>query len=341
MRTPSINNSPYLRRKQSEEAPKAIILTTSEVFWGLGNDWWKQIIDARFCHGPMVFDKGLHGHDMEPGFYRSARNASRFAHKHLMLWPTVPLYLQLHRVACAHFKGKSNDTNMTAKDTGVFWRADSCEGVLRELYALTPEKMIDVPKEIQFLCCDKRGFPYNQKIQERAWRRIGEFSRETGARIKRVNSYIAKRSKKLGASAPIATLKQNDRGDKVLVTYHVDNRESQAIITRLFDQFKEGVHAATSSDEKIRRIADLYQVLEWLHPFRDGQGRTDLTLLAKELAANGFTPAILRWPYFSTYHHLDDWVIYLKQGMERWQEEFWIRHLSTPPKSLGQSGRQP
>lgn len=39
------------------------------VFWGLNNDWWKQVIDGKYQnHGKDVFDLGLHGGEIEPGF---------------------------------------------------------------------------------------------------------------------------------------------------------------------------------------------------------------------------------------------------------------------------------
>jgi hypothetical protein len=78
---------------------------------------------------------------------------------------------------------------------------------------------------------------------------------------------------------------------------------------------------ASTREEKLRLIANLFQMLEWLHPFIDGQGRTDLILLAKELCRHGFNPAILDEPFFSTVSTLDDWVAYLERGMEKWRQQ--------------------
>src|SRR5437868_1696470 len=37
---------------------------------GLGENWWMQIIDGRdHVHGHAVYDKGLHGHGAEKGYY--------------------------------------------------------------------------------------------------------------------------------------------------------------------------------------------------------------------------------------------------------------------------------
>jgi hypothetical protein len=69
-------------------------------------------------------------------------------------------------------------------------------------------------------------------------------------------------------------------------------------------------------------------LLDWLHPFQDGQGRTDLVLLSKLLVAEGFTPAILDDPYMSTISLLTDWASYLKRGMKRWEEESFKKYSS-------------
>jgi fido (protein-threonine AMPylation protein) len=74
-------------------------------------------------------------------------------------------------------------------------------------------------------------------------------------------------------------------------------------------------------DEKIDAIADLFQLLEWLHPFFDGQGRTDLVLMAKLLSEQGFNPTILDQPYTSTWSSFPKWKEYLRQGMEHWRQE--------------------
>jgi fido (protein-threonine AMPylation protein) len=102
----------------------------------------------------------------------------------------------------------------------------------------------------------------------------------------------------------------------------------------LFDQYNTKMQALNSAlkkslpqeelkriqDEKLTAIAHLYQMLDWQHPFIDGQGRTDLVLLSKLLTEQGFTPAILDEPYFSSYSSLSDWKAYLIQSMQRWQE---------------------
>lgn len=76
----------------------------------------------------------------------------------------------------------------------------------------------------------------------------------------------------------------------------------------------------TLTEQKLTLIADLYQKLEWFHPFPDGQGRTDLMVLGMLLSKHGFCPAILNEPYVSSFAPLSDWVNYLKEGMKKWEE---------------------
>jgi len=72
----------------------------------------------------------------------------------------------------------------------------------------------------------------------------------------------------------------------------------------------------------INLIARLYAGLEWVHPWIDGQGRTDLIMLNGLLSREGIHPSILNRPYYSTFHKVSDWVQYLKQGLDRYSEVY-------------------
>jgi len=314
----------------------AALSTPSKVFCGLGPHWWRQIIDGKYSHSPLVFDEGSHGGVKEPGYYEGIWKASCFvchllAQKptalHDLVGLTVPEYCRIHQIACSHFAGEKTNTFMMAKDAGKFSKAGFCRVPLSELYTTTPEQMIDLRKNRELLlmgCKDARAAAQD---------RISKFNMETKRRIDRVNHYIARRSKALDVE-PIASLVRED--DQVFVYYHGESTKAEETLIRLFREFQVKMAAAESSDQKIRWIADLFQVLEWLHPFLDGQGRTDLIVLSKELVAAGLNPPILEEPYFSTLRCLDEWVIYLKQGIERWQKEFSanrVRILYAPPKN--------
>ncbi|MDF2577748.1 MAG: hypothetical protein K0S74_1232 [Chlamydiales bacterium] len=89
-----------------------------------------------------------------------------------------------------------------------------------------------------------------------------------------------------------------------------DDLDVSKEITQLKEQYQEKV---------ISLIARLYAELEWLHPWIDGQGRTDLIILNWLLAREGVHPCILEEPYFSTVSTLEDWIDYLKEGLIRYK----------------------
>lgn len=126
-----------------------------------------------------------------------------------------------------------------------------------------------------------------------------------------------------------------NNGLTIYVNYQLAGGRAQLnVLEALFDdynskidQINQKLPAATLEeiqqlqDQKIEAICFLYQMLEWLHPYQDGQGRTDLVLMAKLLSEEGETPAILNSPYLSTYASLQDWKAYLIQGMNAWRKE--------------------
>ncbi len=90
------------------------VLPTSEeakaTFWSLGDNWWRQIIDGKFQHyGPMVFDQGLHGGHIEPGYLKGVENACHYFVNNMDKGFSIELYKETHSIACAHFtKEKGN-----------------------------------------------------------------------------------------------------------------------------------------------------------------------------------------------------------------------------------------
>lgn len=105
------------------------------------------------------------------------------------------------------------------------------------------------------------------------------------------------------------------------LTYTSFTREEiHDLVERYFTEFYDEMDAASNNeDQKLRGIARLITRLEWLHPFKDGQGRTDSLLLNKLLVEFGFKPALLKHPYKSSTLGLNGWTDYLKQGMHNWE----------------------
>ena len=121
---------------------------------------------------------------------------------------------------------------------------------------------------------------------------------------------------------------------RVVISYEFPSGKIQNAVEQLFNGFQdmmtqceEAESGATPQglttirEEKLMYISALFQKLEWIHPFLDGQGRTDLIFLNYLLVRYGFTPVILEHPYYSSTATLEHWIEHLKQGMARWQQE--------------------
>jgi len=79
-------------------------------FWGLGDEWWKQIIDgSQHQHGKMVFDEGLHKGHIEPGYLAGIEKASRHFTNNFEQPFSLELYSQTHQEACGHFRQNPGD----------------------------------------------------------------------------------------------------------------------------------------------------------------------------------------------------------------------------------------
>jgi len=150
---------------------------------------------------------------------------------------------------------------------------------------------------------------------------------------KQVRKELKATQEALNLTKPFASIKINTTlaEPAVNIQYNYQNpNEIEEIVNTLINQYNDKINKLPSPYDQrnteenelaIRSIAELFQNLEWLHPFFDGQGRTDLILLAKLLSENGFNPSILYQPYFSTFEPIENWISYLKEGIEAWKKE--------------------
>ncbi len=303
----------------------------NEVFWGLGDRFWMQMIDGKFHqYGPMVFDEGLHGGQKEPGFFASLKSGCEFAAEHLTENLSVAFYKELHQKLCVHFKGDENNVLMTSTETGRF-RDKPADHTFSDLSFLKilPEK------ECQDIL-DKAAIALESiiKSQEHREKALNLLWKECKKKVLDLNMDIFAFSNKFQIPAFAQISAWPDTGVKI--EYRCTSPEHhEKIVEYLFDDYQQKIgglnlklnNTSLESEinrlkrEKIKVIADLFQKLEWLHPFEDGQGRTDLVFQAKILAEQGFNPAILQEPYMSTYSPLAEWEEYLFQGTERWKAE--------------------
>jgi hypothetical protein len=72
-------------------------------YFGLGEEKWMECIDGTFHDkGKYVFDRGLHGGTIEPGFIANMERAFEFAGQYLNRKIDAKWYLQLHKRTCGH-----------------------------------------------------------------------------------------------------------------------------------------------------------------------------------------------------------------------------------------------
>jgi hypothetical protein len=359
-------------------AQEKIEAQARDVFWGLGEDFWKQIIDGEFHEfGPLVFDEGLHGGDKEPGFFESLKSGCNFASEHLKEKLSIDFYKQLHKKLCAHFKGKETNTEMDAKEIGMF-RSDStgCKPSIKnafgnetmehyfysEIYkfSISPNLNLSVEEKnkryrniidewlfeaefnssgiTRWLADWKSKLDGDKNISEtisQKYQKSFEWVKEWRAcwesKCVELNKYMQAISTELDIKQFVSV---SIYTDVIKVNYLIDYPFLlEKIVKIFFDDYNnkiDGINKRIAScdnqdiikiavEEKIGVIADLFQRLEWLHPFKDGQGRTDLVLQAKLLSEEGAHPAILMKPYTSTTALLPEWQKYLIQGMKLWE----------------------
>lgn len=348
----------------------------NNVFWGLKDNWWKQMYDGRYHKfGSEVFDKGLHDESkVEPGFYNSIKNASEYAAEQIGQPLTIGCYKRIHQLACAHFPHvKRNQINVDKENIDKFRNTDcsflrnlvkhpyeyeneeqsikrklgfvllhrvrlnvllkdeikTVSGCKKELDELLPlqskERIVNqytktdfTSKGIDIRDLLEKGNPiYEQAIESKG----------------KVVEQLEVTQKKLNLAQPFASLKIDASHEETLVriNYNYQNpTEIEETIHKLINDYNEKIQKFPSNPVErspeenelaLKYIAELFQNLEWLHPFFDGQGRTDLVLLAKLLTENGFNPSILYNPYYSTFEPLEKWISYLKKGMEAWKRE--------------------
>lgn len=326
------------------------------MIWGLGPvNWYKQHYDEQYQKaewGHRVFDEGLHDSTRkEPGCYESAKAAYELVSSRelLMAPPSVKLYKDIHKTACRHFKGDSTCTSIGQSEIGEFTRLQgiTCPGgnccclfmaladagdIERDFdratkYTEEEEQIEEYIKNPDQEPSDKhkvlfKGLSTQQIIDDyktsKAWR--DEFLITAQERLNALNAYIRERGQKLGLTDPIAFLHCTPTGELIMVYNRFSKERLEKAVADLFAEYNKNMASAKSKEEKLFFIADLFQMLDWLHPFEDGQGRVDLILLTKELCRHGFNPAILYNPFVSTFCSLEEWIEYLKDGMERWRE---------------------
>jgi hypothetical protein len=371
------------------------LLAPDKIFFGLGNDAWKDIIDGKYhALGPLVFDKPRAGHSGERGFYRGVMSACEKASKLIFnpsIVPHITLYKIIHRNACQHFTGKDQEDNtlIPGSSAGQFRMLPEkgCSGNYQDLFIGDPSTFSSVAtgserwlalrtltrsftgtptSEVIAMCASngivwdydsltpeekasirKECLEYTDVFDEQSINRITrrelfkiaqmqereaekrwkiEIGPTVQAKIKELNAEIKKRSAALDITDtnknPVNLAYIFECDGKVIIRYTCRPKLYHEVVNALFTQFQQAISVSISKAERRRCIADLYQMLEWVHPFPDGQGRTDLIMLKALLVTYGLTPAILDEPYMASFCSLNTWDAYLASSMKKWIVEF-------------------
>jgi hypothetical protein len=148
---------------------------------------------------------------------------------------------------------------------------------------------------------------------------VEKYEREWGERIDELHQHLRDLCG-LIPSKPFALFRLIN-STILYVDYLIEDLEQfERIVQVLFEDYNKKIDEINLRqgpvEEKIAAIAYLFQMLEWLHPFPDGQGRLDLVLLGKLLSEQGANPAILNEPYLSTRVLFSEWNEYLLKGIE-------------------------
>lgn len=321
-------------------------------FLGLKEDWWRQFFDADLAnYGPNVFDLGLHG-IQEQGFLMSFKNGYEWVQRTFGTLPTEDYYREMHSIVCAHFTGKPDQNTFLDVEEVVKYRSMDMKMPYRPPLHPLPLSPI-VAQYMKFTSIES---PSNYVDNLNAFlvpQKMGKFvfSEEWDTYIQRVENIgrccsMNKQERVLCSKAEFDRLisdtekgkRQEDKSREICFAYYPRSpEECREKVTELFNEYNQKMSEYNSQisllsldsgenpefknlvRKKLAAIANLYQQLEWLHPFPDGQGRTDILLLVKLLTEEGFNPPILFNPYISSVVTLEDWIRDLEIGMALWR----------------------
>lgn len=248
----------------------------------LGDSKWKECIDGEYhCFGKMVFDEGKHGGNIEPGFLQSMLNLFLFLQVNWKRRLNADFYLEMHKIACAHFQGSATETLMGKDGIGIF----RDEGVSA-----------------------KFASP-NYTMSEEAIKEFDEISERL--------SNLFGSSFSLGEIRVV----DRDPMTWVIDYHPFNQDQVAMVFDLFVNEFHCELLAASHENEKFAAVAKLIQLLEWLHPPLDGAGRTDTALMNFLLSKYFKCPLLMDFPYLSSCRSLKELVPHLIDGMHAWKDE--------------------
>jgi hypothetical protein len=247
--------------------------------------------------------------------------------------PTIPFYKQMHKIACAHFEDKITHTQFNAKEVDTFRTPRRVRICVRDFFL---QSMPQNKEILDALVNNAAAIPWFEEVcknKEFYYKKFGgkdNFLKRRDCDQKRYENEILpgadkaidEMNKYLKEQHVAHFVRFERYGDLIYIKYGSALTQIVSDVEKAFKAFDTEIARAKTSDDKIIAIARLFQIVEWRHPFPDGQTRTDFILLNKLLCQHGFNPAILKYPFASSFSTLEGWVDYLKEGMEKWQVAF-------------------
>lgn len=267
------------------------IFANTEVFFKLKSvgQFWRQLIDGKDqMYGELVYDQGLHGGHVEPGFLQGVLDASEAAPGLFVNDLTLDAYRELHTKATAY-----QPKQPTIRPNSFFEERP-------------PDPNGPRTKEVR------------ETLESSMLQRFIELSDVEAMTIKQasenVTALAAAMAKKYNNGAAFVNITLYHDDDLVVTFLQTPGATLSRIANQIFDDFNR-------SDKTLERISTLYRELELLHFFQDGNTRTNLILINWLLAREGFTPVIFQepaLPIFLTEIQSND---LFRRGMDEWTKE--------------------
>lgn len=303
---------------------------------------WKYIVDVKYHHlGPNVFDEGLHGVAPEPGFLNSALEAFNYIKDKPL---TIETYRMVNKIAGSHFNEKMPHFIIDSKQAGSF--RDGVEVNARFFPTEIFDRFITIePFVSPFLDFDGYNvhfdgiliyqlnqidinhnhnikifvnlittlynllatgkidyingkYYYNRRPLEIVYSCEYIFEVFQFMIINKENYITAIIDERVNLLNDVTNLCSfHNENNMIVIKYNI--LDPEIYLEEIINHFNK--------TEKIdKKEIFLYQRLEWLHPFYDGQGRTDIIILQKLLKDHGYPMVEMYDPYLSTYLTVDE-----------------------------------
>ena len=312
----SATRKPSPRRAMIRDYAAARRAEMKAMYRRLDDQLWRHHVDWEDQHrGPEVYDRGLHGGRVEPGYIEN----SVASH---------------HRVAACLGERLSGDIYEALHHALIQYRGDwalEFDLIPRHLWRLWDILEDGVLEEY-----DPRHF---RRLPHRRWEVMAfkQIYKTDAEGFARKNPAIAKRFKDRYGDPPTLTPAIIDaefmRIEFCWFDRPYDGHILMAALEAQFDSFYDTMRALdetlaqAASDSnaiddirhaQITEIARLHRWLENAHIFRDANTRVNELLVNKLLIEFDFTPSIIAQRCDSPFYTLARWTQMIEEGMERW-----------------------